>query len=169
MSLSFKIVGLDKAVGEVRAAVFAGIDAGLNVAGARGQALVVENIRSAGAVAFGFLAGGIHFETVKTVDISRVEIKAGPPADVYADPVETGTGPHFPPPSALLPWVKQKLRVKDERQALSIAWAIAKTVAKRGTRAVHMFDKALSTLQGELRGIFERAIGEELQKRGAGS
>lgn len=169
MSVTFKIAGLDKAVGDVRAAVFAGIDDGLKVAGARGQALVVQNIVAAKAVAFGFLAGSIHFDVVKTVDLSRVEVLAGPPADVYADPVETGTVPHFPPASALVPWVKQKLRVKDEKQALSIAFAIAKTIAKRGTRAVHMFDNALRQIEGELRGIFERAIGASLQKRGLGS
>ncbi len=174
MAVTFKIVGLDKAIATVRDAVLSGVDAGLDVAGARGQQLVVKNITSpflgrGPAVASGILAGSIAFETTKTVDISQVEILAQPPADVYAGYVEAGTGPHFPPPEALLPWVKQKFHVGDEKTALSIAFAVARKIAKRGTSAFGMFARALPQLQQELGGIFERAIGESLVKRGLGS
>lgn len=168
MNVALQIRGLKEFPRSVRDGWRAGVLQALNVAGARGQELVVRNILDAHAVASGVLVNAIAFEAVQSVDISRVEIKALPPADVYVDPVETGTRPHFPPPSALLPWVKQKLHVGSEKQALSIAFAIARAISKRGTRAVLMFARAFTTLSGELQGIFERSIGAELQRRGLG-
>lgn len=171
MALRFRIVGLDKATGELRAGVQAGVQIGLNVAGARGEALVKNNIASpflgrGPAVASGVLVNSVGFDPVTRVDISRVEIKAFPPAEGYAAYVEAGTGPHFPPPSALVGWVKKKFHIGNEKQALSIAFAVARKIARRGTSAFGMFARAYDKLQGELKGIFEAAIGGELQKRG---
>lgn len=173
MNLRIRIKGLKEAPIAIREAIHAGVLRSLNVAGARGQQLVVQNITSPflgrpPAVAFGILANSIAFDMVERTDISRVEIKALPPADVYADPVETGTMPHFPPPSALVPWVKKKFNVSNEKQALSIAFAIARKIKARGTSAFGMFARAFNTLQAELKGIFESGIATELQKRGLG-
>src|SRR5581483_254091 len=168
-----RVSGLDKAMAGVRAAVQQGVVGGLNVAGARGEALIKQNIASpylgrGPAVSTGILLNSIGFEPVRTVDVTRVEIKAFPPAEAYAAYVEAGTGPHFPPPSALLLWVKRKFHVRDEKQAMSIAFLIARKIARRGTLAFGMFARALNQLQGELKGIFEAAFAAEIAKRGLG-
>lgn len=59
----------------------------------------------------------------------------------YAVPVELGTKPHMPPVEPLVDWAKQKLAL-NETQARSAAWAIAKTIARRGTLGVGMFHRA---------------------------
>jgi len=148
-----------------------GLQNGLAVAGARGEALVKETISSpylgrGPAVATGNLVNSITFETVRLVDITRVEIKAGSPGDQYAGYVESGTGPHFPPPSALLLWVKKKFSVSGEKQALSIAFAVARKIARRGTSAFGMFTRADTKLEPELPGIFQAQIAKALQALG---
>jgi len=172
-AVTIHITGLDKATENIRQAAHLGVDQGLVVAGARGQQLVTDNITSSylgrpPAVTFGLLANSIAFESVKTVDISRVVIFSQPPAGDYAGYVEAGTGPHFPPPSALVPWVKKKFSVKDEKQALSIAFAVARKIAKRGVSGFGMFARAFAVLDKELAGIFERSIGAALQALGLG-
>jgi hypothetical protein len=95
-------------------------------------------------------------------------IFAGPPADVYAAPVETGTRPHFPPPSALVPWVKQRFSPGDEKEALSIAFAIARAIAKRGTKGVFMFERTYKQLEQEIPGIAEAEIAKAITAAGFG-
>jgi len=173
VNATIRIVGLDKAIAKVRTAVFAGVDDALAVAGARGQQLVVQTMEQpyagrADAISSGVLVGGIAFERIRGVDIAGVRIFAGPPGDRYADPVEAGSRPHFPPPGALLSWVKRTFGASSEKQALSIAFAIARKIAKRGVKPFLMFDRVFRVLEHELGGIFERAIGASLQKNGAG-
>jgi hypothetical protein len=167
------VTGLAEASAEVKAAVSAGVAGGLNVAGTQGERLVKETIASSfgprpPAVATGNLLNSVAFEVVRQADISRVTVFAGPPADVYAGYVETGTRPHFPPPSALLLWVERKFHPGSEKQALSIAFAIARTIAKRGTSAFRMFDRAFTVLEGQLGGIFEAAIARAIEAAGVG-
>lgn len=96
-------------------------------------------------------------------------IFSGPPADVYAPPVEYGTQPHFPPPSALVPWVMKRFSPKNEKEALSIAFAIAKNIAKRGTKGAHMFGMGLDQLEPEAQGIMEVALARSLEAAGFGA
>ena len=56
----------------------------------------------------------------------------------------------------------------NEKQALSIAFAIARTIAKRGTKGVHMFDTTLEQLEKEGPGILEVEIATAVQKAGFG-
>lgn len=167
------IKGLDAATEKIRAAVQAGVDNGLAVIGTRGEQLVKQNIRSPfdgrpPAVATGSLANSITFSLSREVSLSRAVVFAAPPADVYADPVETGSRPHFPPPSALLLWVKKKFNPGSESQALSIAFAVARKIAKRGVQPFRMFARAMATLEPELGGIIEVEISKAIQAAGVG-
>jgi hypothetical protein len=96
-----------------------------------------------------------------------VTVFAGAPADQYAGYVESGTGPHFPPPSALLLWVKKKFSPATEKQALSIAFAVARKISKRGTSSFGMFNRAFARLEGELQGIFLAEIAKAIEAAGA--
>lgn len=52
--------------------------------------------------------------------------------------VELGTKPHFPPVAALEDWVRQKLAVPENR-VHGVAYAIARKIARHGTKPVGMF------------------------------
>lgn len=51
----------------------------------------------------------------------------------WAAYVHQGTKPHFPPPQALVDWVEAVLGVPPE-EALRVAWAVCRTIARRGTK-----------------------------------
>lgn len=170
-SWHISIAGLPQVPIELAEAAHAGIVAGLDMIGARGSSLVQDNIDTPyngkpAAVAFGQLVNSVHGDIVEGGSVNTVVIAAHPPADVYAAPVETGTRPHFPPPSALVPWVKLKLGAASDKEALSIAFAVAKTIAQRGTQGHFMFERALDQLAGEAGSIMDRALAEALMAAG---
>lgn len=102
--------------------------------------------------------------------LARLQIGVGPSlgADRYAAPVETGARPHLPPVAALIPWVMRKLGAADEKQATSIAWAVAKSIEKKGTRGHEMFERAQIDLEPMAAPTIERAIAARLMAAGAG-
>lgn len=167
------VKGMDVATERIRVAIMQGIDNGLAVTGARGEQLVKQNITSPfdgrpPAVSTGNLANSVQFSLSREVSLSRAVVFAAPPADVYADPVETGSRPHFPPPLALLLWVKKKFGATTEKQALSIAFAVARKIAKRGVKPFLMFARAMTTLEPELGGIFDAQIAKAIEASGVG-
>jgi len=120
------------------------------------------------AVATGNLVNSIAFQLSQEAGISRAVVFASAPADQYAGYVEAGTGPHVPPPSALLLWVKKKFSPSTEKQALSIAFAVARKIAQRGTSAFGMFARSFAKLESELQGIFQAQIAKAIEKAGVG-
>jgi hypothetical protein len=169
--MKIHVEGMDAVSAQVKEAIGVGFERGMEVAGARGAQLVQQNISSpylgrTAAVSTGELLHSITYEVSRAATLSRVVIFSQPPGGDYAAYVETGTGPHFPPIAPLLLWVSRRLGVKDEKQALSIAFAIAKTIAKRGVSGFGMFARAMAVLQGELQGIFEEAIGAAIEEAG---
>jgi hypothetical protein len=164
-TFNITINGLPKVLGDMQKAVLAGAAIGLEKVGLRGVPLVQDHT-PVGAT--GNLFGGVFAEFHQEAPLMYEIIGVHPPADVYAGPVETGTGPHFPPTSALVLWVQKKLHIDDEKQALSVAFAIAKTIAKRGTKGAFMFDQAFQQLQLEAPGIVEREIAIALEQAGFG-
>jgi hypothetical protein len=173
MAIKIVVKGLDTATAQIQSAVRVGVQNALNVAGARGETLVKEAILNPylgrpPAVATGNLVNSITFQVAQQPGISSARIFAGAPADQYAGYVEAGTGPHFPPPSALLLWVQKKFSPSTERQALSIAFAIARKIAKRGVSAFGMFARAFAKLEAELPGIFNTQIAKTIESSGTG-
>lgn len=163
--LKLTITGLLEAPAELKAAMMAGIPIGLEKIGLRGVPLVQDHT-PVGAT--GNLFGGVFAEFHQEGPVMEEIIGVHPPADMYAGPVELGTRPHFPPPSALLLWVQKKLHIEDEKEALSVAFAISKSIAKRGTQGQHMFDQAFAQLQLEAPGIMEREIAVSIEAAGFG-
>jgi hypothetical protein len=72
------------------------------------------------------------------------------------------------PIDALVLWVQKKLHVSNEKQALSIAWALAKSIKKRGMQGDQMFEEAFEQLKEEAPDILEREIAEALEAAGFG-
>lgn len=85
----------------------------------------------------------------------------------YAEPVELGTRPHFPPVEPLIDWVIAKLNVPEE-QAPGVAFLVARKIARVGTPAAHMFRDGFAAVQGQVEGIFTRA-NERIAARCAGA
>lgn len=76
----------------------------------------------------------------------------------YATYVHDGTKPHFPPVKAIEKWVKRKglaakvkgtaksglvHKGKTQSTETALAWAIAKKIARKGTKGIKFFDLAL--------------------------
>ncbi len=138
--------------------------------GALERALVLGLNRLHGAVvesmpsgATGLLAKSVFTELKDRPEIGGI-VAVHPPADVYAAPVEFGARPHFPPIAALLPWVKQKLGVRDEEEARSVAFLIARAISRRGTEGQFMFTRALETERANVELLFDAEIEAALQQ-----
>jgi hypothetical protein len=172
MTWSANIVGAEQLSAEMRAKLHAALVVGAEKIGIEGQRLVVQNITTPyngvpPAVFTGNLAHSVQFQVVDQAMI-RLVIGVGPTlgADRYAAPVETGARPHMPPASALVPWVIRKLGADDETTAVSIAFAIAKTIARRGTQGHEMFDRAQPELEPMVAPILEHEIAQALMGAG---
>lgn len=76
---------------------------------------------------------------------------------VYAIPVEMGTKPHMPPVAPLVLWAQQKLGVRG-KEAVSAAWAIARSIARRGTEGAWMFRDAFEANEAQIVAEFTRAV-----------
>jgi hypothetical protein len=156
-----KVNGYKEATGDVKLAMHEGVQNGLEKIGLRGEALAKSG---APVGATGQLANSQAMQLSE----NRVEIFVGPPADVYGAPVEFGSKPHFPPVDALMLWVKKKFNPANDQDAKSIAFAIARSIAKRGTKATHFFENAMDLLEKEAPGIMEHELAEALRAHGYG-
>ncbi|CAN5439069.1 hypothetical protein BH10PSE18_BH10PSE18_19030 [soil metagenome] len=70
--------------------------------------------------------------------------------------VELGTKPHMPPVEALVPWVRAVLGV-DAKRAPSVAFLIARKIARKGTKAQRPFALALARTEGQVLRMIESA------------
>lgn len=69
---------------------------------------------------------------------------------LYAAVMDEGRMPgKMPPVSALIPWVRTKIGGKDDKEIKSIAYAVARKIAEKGTEPRHYVKKALFSLEAE--------------------
>jgi len=173
MTWGAKIQGVENQAPEIQAAVHEGVQVGMEALGVKGAEIVQQNIATPyegrpAAVAFGNLMGSInsHFQWAADVAHEIVGISPQLGADKYAAPVETGARAHMPPPESLLLWVQKKFGIDDEKQALSVAFAVAKNIAKRGTQGHQMFSRALAELEPMVVPALEKNIAIALARHG---
>ena len=173
MSWGATIKGVEGIAPEMQEALREGIRTGMEKLGIKGAEMVQENIRTPygdlpPAVAFGNLAGSIISTQVSDPGKQGVTIGVGTQlgASAYAAPVETGARPHMPPASALVAWVQKKFQITDEKQALSVAFAVAKKISKRGTRGHDMFSRALAQLEPLAVPALESSIAQAFLRHG---
>jgi hypothetical protein len=88
----------------------------------------------------------------------------------YAVPVELGTKPHFPwdksLPFGLTPlveWVEHKLGYTDEK-AVSVAYAIAVTISRKGTEGKFMFRDGFKASEPDIKQRFGQALAQIKQE-----
>ena len=154
MSWGVKISGVESQAPQVQEAIREGEQTGLEALGIKGAEMVQQNISTPyngnpPAVCFGNLIGAVvsHFEWLPDAAHEIIGVSPQLGADKYAAPVETGARPHMPPPDALLLWVQKKFDIDDEKQAKSVAFAVAKSIEKRGTSGHQMFSRGLEQLE----------------------
>jgi hypothetical protein len=65
---------------------------------------------------------------------------------VYAEPVEYGSRPHWPPRAPIQAWVRRKFGLAG-RELLSVAFLVARAISRRGTRGHFMFQQGFRKAQ----------------------
>lgn len=75
-------------------------------------------------------------------------------SSIAAAAVELGTKPHMPPVAPIEAWVREKLGIAGP-EARGVAFAVARKIARVGTKAQHPFGKTLDRHMGALSRIFE--------------
>ena len=83
----------------------------------------------------------------------------------YALPVEFGSRPHWPPLEPIQLWVQRKLRVAPAR-VKSVAFLVARKIARRGTQARQIFTLGLEDAKPQMIEIFSRLPKLIVQKMG---
>lgn len=168
-----QINGLDQLAPELLAIARHGIFDGMEILGAEGVRMVQDNITTPynghpAAVFTGNLAASPRQAVMQDDVATRLIIGSSGAAAAYAPPVETGARPHLPPVEELVPWVMKKFGAADEKQALSLAWAVAKSIAKKGTQGHEMFSRALTSLEPLTVPTIERAMAARFAAAGYG-
>ena len=73
----------------------------------------------------------------------------------YAEYLEYGSPPHFPPPEELEGWVKRKWGVSND-EAKSASWILARHISKYGTRP---YPFIRTTIKKDLPKILKKVLG----------
>ena len=126
---------LDSTTPQVKEAVMQGLEKG-------GLDIIADaqnNLRNNGSVVTGLLR-----QSGKVQKTSDSEIDAGfYQQSGYAYFVEYGRrAGRMPPPDEMIQWAHKKLRL-DVKAAIAVGWALAKSIAKRGTRPHPFFRPAV--------------------------
>jgi hypothetical protein len=173
MSWTVQLHGHENLGPEMRATFHEGLVLGMEKLGIEGQRMVQQNIATPynglpPAVFSGNLLEAVQSQVTDEQAMIRLNVGVGTSAgaDRYAPAVETGARPHFPPIQALVLWVKKKFGTEDEKSAISAAWAVAKTIAKRGTRGHMMFARGLEQLEPIAAPTLEKAIAQAFIRSG---
>jgi hypothetical protein len=80
----------------------------------------------------------------------------------YAEPVELGTRPHFPPVQALEDWVREKIS-RDAKEIPGIAFCVARKISLEGTEGHFMFRDALQENEAWIRQRLSLAVERTLE------
>lgn len=68
----------------------------------------------------------------------------------YAAVMDDGRAPgKMPPVNAIFPWVQDKIKTKSKEEAMSIAWAVAKSIEQNGIEPRHYVRSALFNIEKE--------------------
>lgn len=71
--------------------------------------------------------------------------------------LELGSKPHMPPVDALVPWVKAVLGISEPKEARSVAFLVARKIARDGTPAQRPMGRAVEAARGQIVAMFDNA------------
>lgn len=97
------------------------------------------------------LLRGSIFSELRGVPVRELIVSSTQP---YAPPVERGRQPgKFPPLGPIVLWVRRKLGAGSEKEARSIAFLVARKIARKGTPGAAMFYKGFTRARPALERI----------------
>lgn len=118
---------------------------GLRSSALRGQSIVVGQIQE--AKPFPAVNTSQLLQSVKSGHLpDGAELHVDAP---HAPMIERGTRPFYPPIGPLRVWAARKFGLGDA-EALSVARAVAATIAKRGIKPRHFFRKAMREVRNKV-------------------
>ena len=84
---------------------------------------------------------------------------------VYGIVMEEGRKPgaRMPPVDAIKLWVVRKLGIPAD-EAEGVAWAVAKSIAKKGIEGKHMFKEGLEVSEPHINTLFDNAIARSVAR-----
>lgn len=141
------------AVGRIPAEVERAVEVHL----ARGAEEVARDAKRNAPKAFSNLVNSIRAERVGALHYQVVE------GMNYGRAVEEGTGPHFPNPDNLRPWVERVLGVRG-KEARDKAFLIARAISRRGTRAQPYMQPAAEANRSRLFELVALGVGEGIKE-----
>lgn len=100
---------------------------------------------------------GATLRAISSLDIRKISdfhYKVGWFGLPYAKPLEFGSSPHFPPIQPLIPWVILR-GLADFRSAESVAYAVAVSISKKGTKGKFMWKKIYQEKKREAKNFFK--------------
>lgn len=75
----------------------------------------------------------------------------------YGDVIEKGRRPgKYVPVDPLRDWIKEKLKITNEKELASVSFLINRKIKKHGFGGAHMFEKAFNKNVSEIQNIFDR-------------
>ncbi len=171
LNFEYRIEGLEKFKAQPtrfeRAYQEAGKEVMVQATAVLARAIVLRFDRPAGglppAVNTGQLRNSVAWR-MPTVQGRTIEGGVGTNV-AYALPIEFGTRPHWPPLEPIRFWVERKLRVAPA-QVKSVAFLVARKIARRGTQARQIFALGLEDAKPQMIEIFSRLPKLILQKMG---
>ena len=101
------------------------------------------------------LKGSIFASRPEVTDTAVVGLVSSSMA--HALPVELGTKPHFPPITPLRDWAEKKLGI-DPGESKHVAFAIARKIAREGTKGAAMFQKAMQENEEQVLAMMENVV-----------
>ena len=111
----------------------------------------------------GVLAGAINHGITSQFP-NLVGFVGAPPGVPYAIVIEKGRKPGtMPPVDAIALWAVRKLGLSPE-EAKGAAFAIAKSIAKKGIKGRHMFKEGLEVSEPHIKQLFDSAIARSVAR-----
>lgn len=105
---------------------------------------------------------GVLSQSGKTQRVDDNTVEAGFIADNgngYAEFVEYGRrSGRMPPPDTMGEWAYKKLRIRDRRIADRVGWALAKKIAKAGTKPHPFFQPAVEKNRYRIKDVVEQTV-----------
>ena len=83
----------------------------------------------------------------------------------YAQPVEVGSRPHFPPIAPIAEWARRALGKKPD-EAKDVAWAIAVKISKEGSKGAFMFREGLAAAHAQVIEILGQGVERAVERIG---
>lgn len=140
---------------------------GLKKAGMQIVADAQTNLRQNGNNTTGRLSNSGNVITLKdgSVEAGFMQVPQGAQAN-YAEYLEAGTKPHKVSGKWFNVWASKKfgLHPADGRAAVSAGWAVAKSIAKKGTKAHPYFAPAVKKNEKKVIECLQNALNKAIQK-----